>query len=249
MLATLTRLVSSPKGRAPAPWDHQLANPYTNSDKPNVVEREGQLLKCIAMGQWLTLGLAGLLGLSLLHSWQLGAKAKGQVMPWVIEVAETGQVRTVGLLPQQPYEMPGNPALVFVIRHWLWHCRTVGDSKVLLGQAWESCLAFTHDKVQPWVREHIAERYQQFQKHRTIQITKPEVLPLAVDGRVFKATWEEVTYNQSGEVARRGKWEATVTLRVSPPPTLQKAQEWKNDLGILVAEVHWLELVGKGPAS
>jgi type IV secretory pathway TrbF-like protein len=226
-----------------------LANPYTNGTKPNVVEREGQLLRRIAMGQWLTLGLAGLLGLSLLHSWQLGAKAKGQVMPWVIEVAETGQVRTVGLLPQQPYEMPGNPALIFVIKHWLWHLRTVGDSKVLLGQNWETALAFTADPLQAWVREQIAERYQQFQKHRTIQITQPMVLPLAVAGRVFKATWEEVTYGQSGDVLRRGKWEATFTLRVKPPPSIQDALDWKNDLGILVSEVHWLELTTRGPQS
>jgi type IV secretory pathway TrbF-like protein len=164
-----------------------------------------------------------------------------QVRPWVVEVAETGQVRTVGLLPQAPYEQPGNAALIFVIRHWLWHLRTVGDSKVLLGQAWETAQAFTAPKLGPWFKEQVAERYEHFKKGETIQMTKPVVLPLDTKARTFKASWSEQTYSQSGDLLKKKQWEATLTLQVAPPTTLQKQQDWKNDLGLMVSEIHWLE--------
>ena len=243
------RLFGSAKGRKPVPWDHRLANPYTNGDKPDQVTREGQLLKRIAWSQYVALGALVFAGLAHVNSYRLADRVQEKIRPYVVEVAEPGQVRNVGVLPQAPLEMPGNPALIFVLRYWLWNIRTVGDSKVLLGQAWENVLAFTADPLLPWVREQIGERYKVFEKRQTVQLSQILILPVDEKKRQFRATWLETTYAMSGEPQRRAQWEATFTLKVSPPPTLQAQQQWKNPLGIIVGEAHWVDLTGKGPAS
>jgi hypothetical protein len=51
---------------------------------------------------------------------------------------------------------------------------------------------------------------------------------------------------QSGEIKSRHLWEATITVAVVPPTTEENEEEtkrnWRNGLGILVNEVHWLDL-------
>jgi type IV secretory pathway TrbF-like protein len=244
------RLLGSPKGKAPRPWDHILHNPYTDQKKPDIVEREGQLLKRIGLRDWMILGLIGVAGLLAWQSRVLAGKIQPEIRVWVVEVAETGQIRSVGLLPQKSYDAPTNNTLIYVIRMWLWYVRTVGDSKVLLGQNWEMAKAFTDTPVQAWLHEQIRERYeQQFLRRQTVQITKPVILPVSNKQREFRAEWEELTISQGGDIIRRARWQATFVLRVAPPPKIQEQQDWKNDLGIVVHEVHWLELSTKGPQS
>jgi type IV secretory pathway TrbF-like protein len=242
-------LFSGAKGRKPVPWNHTLANPYTDGHRPDDVTREGQLLKRLAWGQYVAVA-ALLVALGTLWSnWRLADRVQEKIRPYVVEVAETGQIRNVGILPQAPFAMPGTNVPIYVIRYWLWTLRSVGDSKVLQGQAWENVLAFTADRLAPWVREQIGERYKIFEKRQTVQISQILILPVDAKQRQFRATWTETTYAMSGEPVRRAQWEATFSLLVSPPPTIQANQQWKNPLGVLVAEVHWLELTTKGPTS
>lgn len=230
------------KGRKPRPWSHTVANPYADGDKPPAIRREDELTRRLRLAQWTSLGLVVITTWSLANNWRLSDKVHVQVRPWVVEVADTGQVRTVGLLPQAPYEQPGNAALTFVIRHWLWHLRTVGDSKVLLGQAWETAQAFTAPKLGEWFKQQVADRYEHFKQGQTIQITKPIVLPLDSKARTFTCEWTELTYSPAGDLLKKKNWQATMTLQVAPPATLQTQQDWRNDLGVMIAEVHWLEL-------
>ena len=232
----------SKKGRAPRAWNHTLANPYVEG-KPATDEREGQLLLSVGNWQKLSLLLALGLGVSIASNYRLAGRVQVQTRPYVIEVAESGQVRTVGILPQTPWQAPTEATIAFVVKFWLLHIRTVGDSQVLLGQAWEDALAFTDPKLQPWVREQIKERHERWKRKEVVQITGgPVVLPIAKQARAYKAAWEETTYSVAGEVQRRKKWEATLTVRVRPPETMEEMREWRNGLGILLTEIHWVEL-------
>ena len=230
----------SKKGRAPKAWDHTLANPYVEG-KPSTDAREGQLLASVGNWQRISLLLVVGLGLSLASNYRLSGRVQVQTRPYVIEVSEPGQVRTVGLLPQDPWHTPAEVTVAFVVKFWLFHVRSVGDSQVILGQSWEDALAFTDPKVQPWLREQIAERHERWKRKEAVQVTITSVLPIAKQTRAYKATWEEVTYSVAGEVQRRKRWEATLTVRVRPPQTMQEMRDWRNGLGILIDEIHWVE--------
>jgi type IV secretory pathway TrbF-like protein len=231
----------SRKGRPPRPWNHTLANPDVEG-KPDTDEREGQLLARV--GNWQRISLLLALGLvaMIVNNYRLTSRVQVETRPYVIEVSEPGQVRTVGLLPQEPWHAPADATVAFVVQFWLFHVRSVGDSRVILGQSWEDALAFTDPKVQPWLREQIAERYERWKRKEAVQVTITSVLPIAKQARAYKATWEETTFSVAGEIQRRKKWEATLTVRVRPPQTMQEMRDWRNGLGILIDEVHWLEL-------
>jgi type IV secretory pathway TrbF-like protein len=231
----------SKKGRRPRAWDHTLANPYVEG-KPPTDAREGQLLARVANWQRFSLLLALGLGVSVATTYRLSGRVQVQTRPYVIEVSEPGQIRTVGLLPQDPWQAPSEATVAFVAKFWIRHVREVGDSQVILGQNWAEAMAFTDPKVQPWLREQIAERHERWKKHEAVQVTVTSLLPIARQARAYKATWEETTYSMAGELQRRKKWEATLTVRVHPPQTIKEARDWRNGLGILIDEVHWVEL-------
>lgn len=241
MFTTAKRLIFSPKGRAPVPWDHQLANPATARDKPDIVDRESALLRRIAWQQWLTGGILVVLILAGVNQYRLTQQIQPEMRPYVIEVSDLGQVRTVGQLPQEPYK-PRPADMVFVIKLWLFHTRTVGDSKVLLGQAWEQAQAFTAEKMLGKWRELIQDRHAIFQRHHTVEISTPVIVPLATTGRVFRATWDETTRDMSGGVVKKKRFDANLTVQVNPPPTLQAQRQWRNDLGMVISQFDWLEL-------
>jgi type IV secretory pathway TrbF-like protein len=231
----------SRKGRAPKAWNHRLANPYVE-DKPATDGREGALLASVANWQRISLLLALGLGGMIVNNSRLTGRVQMQTRPYVVEVAQTGQVRTVGVLPQEPWQAPSDATIAFVLKFWLFHVRSVGDSQVILGQAWEEAMSFTDPKMQPWLREQIAERYERWKRKEAVQITVNSVLPIARQKHAYKVAWEEATYTVAGEMQRRKKWEATLTVRVRPPQNLEETKNWRNGLGILIDEVHWMEL-------
>jgi len=231
----------SRKQRAPKAWDHTLANPYVEG-KPPTDGREGQLLASVANWQRISLLLALGLGGMIVNNYRLTGRVQMQTRPYVVEVAQTGQVRTVGLLPQEPWQAPSDATIAFVVKFWLFHVRSVGDSQVILGQSWEEAMSFTDPKIQPWLREQIAERYEHWKKHEAVQISVNSVLPIAKQKNAYKVAWEEATYTVAGELQRRKRWEATFTVRVRPPQNLEETRNWRNGLGVLIDEVHWIEL-------
>ena len=241
------------RGTAPAPWDHDVTTPYTSSTKDPVVEREGQLLRRVAWGQYIALAaLLMSLGLGGL-CYQIASKIQEVTRLYVVEVnrpdAPPGSVRNVGELPQAPYARPDIGAELHVIIQWIWNMRAVGDSKVLQARAWENALAFSDDSLHPWIAQQIVERRAIFQKRDTVQIRNLEILPVDREAKQYRASWIEERIAQSGEVGKPHFWIASLTLVVQPPRTLQDAKDIKNTLGMLVKKVNWFDQTSKGGQS
>lgn len=246
-------LLRKPRGTAPAPWDHDVSTAYTSGEADPVIEREGQLLRRVAGAQYVALaalvvscGLGGL-------CYQIASKIQEVTRLYVVEVnrpdAPPGSVRNVGTLPQAPYARPDLGTELHVIIEWLWNIRTVGDSKVLQGRAWENVLAFSDDALYHWIGQQIAERRSIFQKRETVQIRNLEILPVDREAKQYRASWIEERIAQSGEVGKPHYWVASLTLVVQPPQTLQTAKDIKNTLGILVKKVSWFDQTPKGGQS
>jgi hypothetical protein len=248
----MVALFTKRNGTRPAPWDHTVLTPQTDPSRDPVIEREGQLLRRVALSQYIALGaiLVSLGG--LVHSWHLGTKIKETIRPYVIEVnrkdAPEGEVRAVQL-PQAPYAKPDIGNQLHVVAFWIWHWRSVGDSKVLQGQAWQHLLAFTDESLHPWLQTQIAERRKVFQHKETVQIRNLEILPVDLEARQFRVSWLEERISLSGEVGKPQHHVLTLTLVVKPPETLQKAKDYKNTLGILVKRVNWFAVNQKGAQS
>lgn len=241
------------RGTAPAPWDHEVSTAYTSPTNDPVIEREGQLLRRVAWGQYLA-GAALIVALGGQgHSWHLTTKIQEVTRLFVVEVnrpdAPPGSVRNVGELPQAPYARPDIGTELHVLIQWLWNMRTVGDSKVLQGRAWENVLAFSDDSLQPWLAQQIVDRRAIFQKRETVQIRNLEILPVDRDAKTYRASWIEERITQGGEVGKPHYWVASLTLVVHPPQTLQKAKDLKNTLGMLVKKVQWFDQNSKGGNS
>ena len=240
----------SAKGKPPLPWDHEVVTDYTAPGKAKVITREGQFLRRIALGNYVALGalLVALAAVGLVY--QVASKIQEVTRPYVVEVnnpnAPPGSVRNVGTLPQAPYAKPGIGAELHVLIEWLWNMRTIGDSNVLQGRAWENVLAFSDDSLHPWISKQIAERRAIFQKHETVQIRNVEILPIDHEAKQYRASWIEERIAQSGEVGKPHYWVASFTLMIQPPQTLQSAKDLRNTLGMVVKKVNWFDQNAKG---
>jgi type IV secretory pathway TrbF-like protein len=219
-----------------------------------VIEREGQLLRRVALSQYIALGAIVVSLGGLAHSWHLGTKIKETLVPYVIEVnrkdAPEGHVLNVGILPQKPYARPDIGVQLHVLYFWLWYLRSVGDSKVLQGQAWQNVLAFSDESLHPWIQGQIANRLKIFQAKETVEVSGVELLPVDLDAKQWRVSWVEKQISISGEIGKPQHHIAVVTLIIAPPQKigdakqnlLQKAMGQKNTLGILVKKINWLTL-------
>lgn len=245
------KLFTARNGSRPVPWDREVYTPQTDTDKDPVIEREGQLLTRVAWSQYIAVGaiVVSLGGLAL--NWNTASKIKETVVPYVIEVnrpdAPPGGVYNVGVLPQAPYARPDIGAQLHVIYFWLWYLRSVGDSKVLQGQAWQNVLAFSDESLHPKIQQQIAERREIFKRRETVQVRNVEILPIGDPGaKEFRVTWIEEVIKMSGEIGKPQFYVAGITLAVKPPASLdapaqnplQKALQQKNTLGILVKTIN-----------
>lgn len=241
------------RGTAPAPWDHNVPTAYTLPDKDPIIVREEQLLRRVAWSHYVALAaLLVSLGLGGL-CYQIAGKIQEVTRVFVVEVnnpdAPPGSVRNVGTLPQAPYATPNIGTELHLLTLWLWQLRTVGDSKVLQGRAWENVLAFTDDSLHGWLAQQIAERRAIFQKRETVQLRNLEIVPMDREAKHYQARWIEERIAQSGEVGKPHYWVASLTLVVQPPQTLQKARDLKNTLGMVVKKVNWFDQTSKGGAG
>lgn len=249
MMPTLTRLITPPKGKAPAAWDTTILSDQVAPKRPPVISREAELLRRLSLQQWITLVVVGGMLVVGANQWRLAGKIQVPYVPHVITVAENGAIRSVEILPQQGYVVK-EPTMIFVIKHWLVNVRTVGDSRVLLGRAWNEAMVFVAPELRPWFLTEIQERNTLSLEGKKVEMSTPIVIPIGEAERTFKAEWDEWTISQAGDLGPKIRWEATLTLRVAPTATLQERKSWANGLGILLTEVHWHTFSAtKGPFS
>jgi type IV secretion system protein TrbF len=218
--------IDHPFVRARQEWDDRLGAP---------VQRIANLQRMVGA---LTLVIL-VLGLALAYT-----ANNVRVLPYVVEVGQTGEVHGVGLLPQ-PWQGQTTAPIRYAVQEWVERLRTIGTDLVLFAEQWQKAKAFMTAKAIQVASPHMREQYEKQTKGMTVQIQLTSLLPLTPDWRAVDVEWTEKTFSQQGVLTATEDWKAIVNVGLYPPTAVTKGAELRNPLGIFVTDYHWTKKPGK----
>ncbi len=166
-----------------------------------------------------------------------------KVFTYVVEVAERGQVRNVGILPQTWRGQ--TPAVIEqMIRDWLYRMRRVGTDPVIQTEQLFGANAFMTSAAIAIAKPFVQERFELQKKEWTTQIDIGTLLPLTSDFHAVEVEWRERTFNRQGTQVNDEKWKAIINVAIMEMKELKTPREMRNPLGIFVTDYSW-RTIGK----
>jgi type IV secretory pathway TrbF-like protein len=161
-----------------------------------------------------------------------------KVFPYVVEVATTGQVRTVGLLPQTWRGQ--TPAVIEqVVRDWLYRMRRVGTDPVIQTDQLLGANAFMSSAAIAIAKPFVQERFDLQKKEWTTQIDVGTLLPLSSDFHAVEVDWRERTFNRQGAPVTDDRWKAIINVAIYDLKELKNPREMRNPLGLFITDFSW----------
>jgi type IV secretion system protein TrbF len=194
--------------------------------------------------QWIRRLLAGIGTLSVavvaLVAYAWLAPGKVQYVPYVIEVSDVGQVRTIGMIPHG-WSAENKAPIDFVVRDWLAGVRNITDSKVGWGKQWDRAKAFMTMKVQQKISDYAVKRDEMQKMGQVVDIEITSVLPTGSDWQLITVEWTEKTYSQQGMLMRTEPWKANLQVAIFPPDPkeLKTPNHFRNTLGVFITGYQW----------
>jgi type IV secretion system protein VirB5 len=226
-----------------APSGQQLATPFLRA-KGEWDARTGALLAQKANWQRATVALT--LAVLVLSVTVILLAGRVTVKAYVVEVAETGQIRSVGILPQE-WQGQHTAPVEFVVRQWLGWVRTISTDPVVFAQHWTQTREFMTHKGWALLTEHVRQQHDRMQRGETVQIRFGTMLPVAGHARSFEVEWEERSFNQQGYLMQAAQMKGILKIALYPPQEVKSLQDMHNPLGIFIEEVQWAERTRSTP--
>jgi len=176
----------------------------------------------------------GCLSLALLMaSGLVWRSAQSIVTPYVVEVDQAGQVRTVGEAAT-PYR-PNDAQIAYHLAHFVTLVRSLSNDPIVVRQNWLDAYDYTTDRGAAVLNEY-ARAHDPFirvgKESVTVQITSV----VRASDTSFNVRWTEQRF-VSGAPAGIERWNAVVSTVLQTPRTEQRLR--KNPLGIYVNGLSW----------
>ncbi len=176
----------------------------------------------------------GCLALALLMAGGLvWRSAQSIVTPYVIEVDQAGQVRTVGEAAT-PYR-PSDAQIAYHLGRFIGLVRSLSIDPIVVRQNWLDAYNYTTDKGAVVLNDYarVNDPFARIGKESvTVQITS---VTRASDTS-FNVRWTETRY-VNGALDRTERWNAVISIVQQTPRTEQRLR--KNPLGIYVNGLSW----------
>jgi type IV secretion system protein TrbF len=234
----------TPPAAALYPPPATTGNPYLAAQE-EWDRRTGTYLHWIRRLLW-GMGLESV-ALVMLVAYAWLAPGKIQYVPYVIEVSDVGQVRTVGMIPHG-WSAENKAPIDFVVRDWLTGVRTITDSKVGWGKQWDRAKAFMTIKVQQKLSDYALKRDEMQKMGQVVDIDITSVLPTGSDWQLITVEWTEKTYSQQGMLLKSEPWKANLQIAIFPPDPkdLKTPAHFRNTIGVFVIGYQWgIKATGK----
>lgn len=161
-----------------------------------------------------------------------------EILLWVVEVSEAGQVRNVGMLPQKHGDLRAD-VVTYLMRDWLYLIRRVPEDRVTLTEQLQRANALMTNSASTKARDHVTEMFTRLDKGWTTQIEIGPLLPMQEDFRAVQLDWHEKVINRAGMVLENYSWRVIVHLAQWTKEELKTAREMRNPLGLYVTDFSW----------
>lgn len=175
-----------------------------------------------------TLSLALLMAGGLL--WR---SAQSFVTPYVVEVDQAGQVRTVGEAAT-PYK-PSDAQIAFHLARFLTDVRSLSIDPIVVRQNWLQAYEYTTDRGAATLNDY-ARTNDPFSRIGQSSIAVEVTSVVRASDSSFQLRWIERTY-ANGSPSGLERWTAVLSVVLQPPRTEERLR--RNPLGIYVNALSW----------
>jgi type IV secretion system protein TrbF len=162
--------------------------------------------------------------------WQ---SARGTVTPWVVEVDQFGEART--LAPADADYQPNDPQIAFHLARFIEDVRGLPMDAIVLRQDWLRAYDFTTDRGAAVLNDY-ARNSNPFDQLGKIQVAVEMSSVIRASPDSFRVAWTERRY-ENGQLAATERWSGILTIVVQMPRDLDRLR--KNPLGIYVNAINW----------
>ena len=182
---------------------------------------------------WRLMAFASLLLAAGLAGGLVWQSARGTIVPWVVEVDNLGEARTVA--PATADYRPTDPQIAFHLARFIEQVRSIAADPIIVRQNWLRAYDFTTDRGALALNDY-ARANDPFTKVGEMQVSVDVSSVIRASPDSFRIAWTERTY-RDGSLARTERWTAILTISLQPPRTTEGLR--KNPLGIYVHAVNW----------
>lgn len=182
---------------------------------------------------WRLMAFGGLLlatGLSAALIWQ---SMQSRVVPYVVEVDQLGEARTVA--PAATDYKPTDPQIAWHLGKFIANVRSRSLDPVLMRENWLSAYDFATERASLFLGEY-ARADNPFAEvgRRTVSVQVTSVVRASDSS--FQVKWTEQAYER-GSLSGTSRWTAMLTVKIKPPRSPDVLR--KNPLGLYVDAIDW----------
>lgn len=164
--------------------------------------------------------------------------ARGQVVPWIVEVDRFGEARTVA--PAQASFKPSDPMVAARLQRFIEEVRSVSSDPIIVRQNWLRAYDFTSVRGARSLSAY-AQANDPFARVGKEQVSVEVRSVLRASPSSFRVTWNETNF-VDGQQQDSARWAATLTLVERPTRNVDQLR--KNPLGVFVDAIDWQKEMG-----
>ena len=169
---------------------------------------------------------------------------QSRVVPYVIEVDELGEARSVA--PVEEGYNPTDPQIAWHLGRFIGNVRSVSLDPVLMRQNWLSAYDFVSERGARFLNEH-ARSAQPFARVGDRTVSVQVISVVRASDRSFQVKWIETAYER-GSLAGTSRWTAILSVQVKQPASADELRQ--NPLGLRIDGIDWSrELDAAEPAK
>jgi type IV secretion system protein TrbF len=178
-----------------------------------------------------------LLFMVVIVAWQ---SSRSSITPYVVEVNQLGEVRTVG--PAAEAYRPTDAQIAYHLERFIINVRSIPLDPIVLRQQWLDAYAFVTDRGATTLNEY-ARTQDPFARVGQNSITAEVTSVVRASENSYQLRWLERSYI-GGASAGEERWTAILTIVLRTPRDEQRLR--KNPLGIYIDGLHWTRELSAG---
>ena len=184
---------------------------------------------------WRIVAYACLLSNLILIFGVLHFAGRNTIIPYIVEVAETGHVRSVGTLAPRTYE-PREATVKYFMAHWVEWVRSLSPDPVIVRRNWERAYTMLTSRGANTLSRY-AREVQPFSRigEMTVTVAIAKVLPMS--SRSYEVEWVETITNVQGAPVSKTRYAGYFNILIKLPEREDIFET--NPLGIFIDTFNW----------
>jgi type IV secretion system protein TrbF len=160
-------------------------------------------------------------------------QARGQIVPWIVEIDPRGQIQTVA--PATGDYTPSDPQIAFQLSEFISYVRAVPSDPIIMRRNWLKAYDFTNDTGAQALNGY-AQANDPFSRTGSEQVDIEVLSVLRASPSSFRVTWLERRY-ANGQLNQTDRWSSILTITVKPPHDPERLR--RNPLGLYITALTW----------